>query len=329
MHESQKNIIGISSLRFFAFSTVFLFHVWKPFTIGYLGVDVFFIISSFLLSYLALHEYKNTGTFSASHFFIRRVLRIFPLYYLVIFFLLLIVPWLAAKVGHSIQQAAHPEYYPIFLSNLDSSDHLFALKMLWSISVEEQFYFCFMILCMIAMPRIHWMAALFSIVYIVYMIYAIQYNANTYTSLFPHLIQFAAGCISAYIFFYQKSKSVYCIAAIVLGMVLSIIFFKHTLLFPICFSIGLAGFITWIATQQEKIKNYKPLFLLTEKAGMYSYGLYVYSGIVISAFNIWNPSCSIFCKILTTFASTCILAVVSYHLYEVRFLSLKKRFSST
>ena len=81
MNSSQ--IQGLNSLRFFAFLSVFTLHTTTWFTYGGLGVDFFFILSSFLLTYLALNEIETTGRFSRKNFFIRRALRIYPLYFAV------------------------------------------------------------------------------------------------------------------------------------------------------------------------------------------------------------------------------------------------------
>ena len=59
---------------------------------GYLSVSIFFVLSGFLLTYLLLYEYITKGTISVKKFYIRRALRIWPLYFLVLFFGAFIYP---------------------------------------------------------------------------------------------------------------------------------------------------------------------------------------------------------------------------------------------
>ena len=77
----MRKIAGLNTLRFLAFLSIFLFHTEISFDYGYLGVDFFFVLSSFLLTFLAYKELDDTNTFSKKNFFMRRVLRIFPLYW--------------------------------------------------------------------------------------------------------------------------------------------------------------------------------------------------------------------------------------------------------
>ena len=91
----------LDGLRFIAFFAVFLYHVGpvpvdKPPSLlqplckayntlsawGWAGVDLFFVLSGFLITSLLLIERQNMGEVSFKHFFIRRLLRIWPLYFL-------------------------------------------------------------------------------------------------------------------------------------------------------------------------------------------------------------------------------------------------------
>lgn len=95
---------------------------------GYLGVDLFFVLSGFLITRILLHD-RRAGV-SLSAFYIRRILRIFPIYYLTWAIVMLFDP--------------HPEYVwnLFFLSNYYYSFHKTypALAHTWSLAVEEQFY---------------------------------------------------------------------------------------------------------------------------------------------------------------------------------------------
>mgnify|MGYP000751166612 CR=1 FL=1 len=94
---------GFNGVRFIAASAVIVHHIeeykavylfgrddlWaRPFVyqLGRLGVALFFVLSGFLITYLLLAEKQKTGTIAIRKFYIRRVLRIWPLYFLIVGF---------------------------------------------------------------------------------------------------------------------------------------------------------------------------------------------------------------------------------------------------
>ena len=100
------------------------------------GVDVFFLISGFLITYLLLEEKKTNSRISIGKFLIRRSLRIWPLYFLVIAIGPVLVSWL---------QEPTPNYTwnLFFIGNFDvifSQKWLYPFSHLWSICIEEHFY---------------------------------------------------------------------------------------------------------------------------------------------------------------------------------------------
>jgi peptidoglycan/LPS O-acetylase OafA/YrhL len=103
---------------------------------GFLGVDLFFVISGFLIVTLLLRERRRTGTTSLRKFYVRRFLRIFPPYYLTLAFVAAIA-WL--KPGDSSAQLRHELPFALFyVANMVPMSTLLAIT--WSLSVEEQFY---------------------------------------------------------------------------------------------------------------------------------------------------------------------------------------------
>ena len=72
----------IDGLRAVAIIPVVLFHIWPDIIpCGYIGVDIFFVISGFLITSIILNKI-NSNTFSLSEFYERRIKRILPLYFL-------------------------------------------------------------------------------------------------------------------------------------------------------------------------------------------------------------------------------------------------------
>lgn len=132
-----KNLDGV---RFIAIAMV-LWHHAQPLTSvrlldrGFLGVDFFFVLSGFLITTLLLREAALRGRFSLPAFYMRRALRIIPVYFFVVsgvgaYYVLL--------RGDSALAGLLPYYY-LFLSNFLTSD-IPTLSITWSLSMEEQYY---------------------------------------------------------------------------------------------------------------------------------------------------------------------------------------------
>ena len=117
---------------------------------GELGVVVFFVLSGFLITHLLLEERTRTGQISLSKFYVRRALRIWPLYFAVLGIYIFVLPlFLDPDNFRSIYEAdsLRDHYYllayPLFLQNylLSGSDfHYGGLRVFWSLAVEEHFY---------------------------------------------------------------------------------------------------------------------------------------------------------------------------------------------
>lgn len=152
--QSIKQIPNLDGLRGISILLVIFHHV--PFVSGELlgnlqshgkkGVYLFLAISGFIIATLALREYKKTGGFNLKNFYIRRSLRLFPLYYAVLlsacFFLLVL------NLGDPAHRAAFVERLPsyfFYYSNVFGTVGA-PLSILWSLAVEEQFYLFFSVI---------------------------------------------------------------------------------------------------------------------------------------------------------------------------------------
>lgn len=139
----QTRFGSLDGLRAIAIGAV-LWHHWpgraalletKLGQYGFLGVDLFFVISGFLITTLLLREEARDGAFSLSAFYWRRVLRILPVYYLVV---TLAGMYYIVLRGEAQYLELWPYYY-LFLSNF-LTGHIPMLDPTWSLAVEEQFY---------------------------------------------------------------------------------------------------------------------------------------------------------------------------------------------
>lgn len=159
MYKNIAYFKGLNALRFFAASLVVLHHTatigkkdglfdlcdWGLFRNGANAVNFFFVLSGFLITYLLLKEHDQTGTISIKQFYLRRVRRIWPLYFLLIIIGTLLLPLAFGLVGIDYQMPytlSQTWYYFLFffpILVLFHYGHHF-LEPLWSIGVEEVFY---------------------------------------------------------------------------------------------------------------------------------------------------------------------------------------------
>lgn len=108
---------------------------------GGLGVNFFFVLSGFLITYLILNERKRFGKFHLGKFLLRRTLRIWPLYFTIGLIGFVIFPLIFSDYW----TAHDPRFYFLFMANFDeiwngASDSINFLTSPWSVAVEEQFY---------------------------------------------------------------------------------------------------------------------------------------------------------------------------------------------
>ena len=185
MPPTREHLHGLDGLRAVACLAVFVDHVeqyaewlsmphyygvWVQ-TLGRQGVELFFVLSGYLITYRMLRERNVTGGVSIMAFYGRRALRIWPLYYVTLALVFGVLPWLAHHVaGPFLREISEPYVDSLFARN----DHRFVWyavllphvayftqpsilcgSHLWSIGVEEQFYIAWPWLMRFA-PRRPW-----------------------------------------------------------------------------------------------------------------------------------------------------------------------------
>ncbi|MBW3372821.1 acyltransferase [Hymenobacter norwichensis] len=152
---------GLNALRYFAAAAVVVCHVeemkgislytnWYAtvYGLGTLAVTFFFVLSGFLITYLLLVEKEKINTVRIKNFYIRRALRIWPLYYLIGALGLLVIPHISSLAIPEFSAKVIPAYptnialYALFLPNIAAGLKYYVpyASHLWSVGVEEQFY---------------------------------------------------------------------------------------------------------------------------------------------------------------------------------------------
>jgi peptidoglycan/LPS O-acetylase OafA/YrhL len=185
-----RHFDNLDALRFLAFFSVFCLHMvsfglyyngeawyrWIEESLllnGDLGVNFFFTLSGFLITNLLLQEREDTGKISVGNFYIRRFLRIWPLYFVLVAVGFIVIPSILSafpqanpfKPEFSLIPYDRLVYYLSFLVNYDLTVNPYpspVLAVLWSISVEEQFYI-FWPLLIAFIPRKYLIYSLFGV----------------------------------------------------------------------------------------------------------------------------------------------------------------------
>ncbi|MGY0038929.1 acyltransferase family protein [Pedobacter sp. NJ-S-72] len=139
MINAPKYFSGFNGLRAIAvLLVVLIFHgkiIFPGMYNGWIGVDLFFVISGFLITNILVKQKGTTNFFS--NFYLRRSIRIFPLYYIVLLVAMLIL-YLIKR-----DQLTDLSYYFFYVQNIraiSTEKYISLLAHTWSLCIEEQFY---------------------------------------------------------------------------------------------------------------------------------------------------------------------------------------------
>jgi peptidoglycan/LPS O-acetylase OafA/YrhL len=369
---------NLDGLRFFSFLVVFLYHghlsvlsylkdsqprtysaVEFLFQHGNLGVNFFFVLSGFLITFLLIKEKELTGTIHVPNFYVRRMLRIWPLYYLCIFLGFVAFGILKKYSGQPIAENASPFFYIFFGANFDimhtwpDKPDALLLSVLWSVAVEEQFYLTWpLILKVVPMKYFKYVFPVIMAGSLVFRSFHTGDNDHEFAIRYFHTFSvigdMALGGLFAYLVSYENKFKSY-IVNISKGQLILLYLstllvglYKHVLFppgIPVIFErIVIAFLFGMIILEQNYAKNslFKMSnFKLASKLGIYTYGLYclhflgLYLAIKIMNVLRLNGSVSrvAFAMLALAFALSVVIALSSYNFYEKWFLRWKDRFA--
>ena len=175
-------------------------HLEMVFANGWMGVDLFFVLSGFLITGILLDTKESPGYFR--NFFARRCLRIWPLYASLLLFMFVAVPFVLPSEGPGIFERSSPWWaYPLFLQNFLVSTPAIAvgpLGVTWSVAIEEQFYLVWpLIVRFCSAARIRWVAIAVICLSPVLRFSLLLTDVDLYTNLFCRLDGLMAGALIA------------------------------------------------------------------------------------------------------------------------------------
>lgn len=300
------------------------------------GVTMFFALSGFLITYLLLVEKAKTGTVAVKKFYFRRILRIWPLYYLYLILVLLII-------GAAINYKALWMYI-LFFANIA---FVIGLKLpylahYWSVAVEEQFY-AFWPWVIRKNKKILISLIAFAFIFFLIKILLTVFQAPQVLIALIHYTRFgclAMGGIAAYLLIEKNSVFL----KIVQNKISELISWGIFMLIAInkfhLFSIIDHEIIT-IATLViivNQVNNPKKIISLENRLfdylGKISYGLYIYNPLIIFLVSLilknyltTNYILNIIIIYSITIAMVIIVSHLSYFYFENKILKFKEKFA--
>jgi peptidoglycan/LPS O-acetylase OafA/YrhL len=348
-------------LRFLAFCAVFIHHAFPDVASKYVehgapsfvakwaaaltqsglfGVDLFFVLSSYLITELLFREFRRRGNLDIKSFYIRRALRIWPLYFMFVAFAAFVVPHLIpGNHLNGVWLAA----FAVFAGNwacsmMGAFPHSVAAP-LWSVSVEEQFYLGWpLLLKTIGFRHVRSLAVIFLIVATATRLFLAYHGASFATvwcNTFARLDPIAAGALLATILHgrdIQLSRR----ARLVMGSMglclwictsrfLELSGFLSLLAYP---AVTAGCLLLLISVLRPMAPERSPIFTFL---GRISYSLYVFHDFALALVNHLLIRSSgagrLLCANALAFALVCALGTCSYFLLELPFLRLKSRFT--
>ena len=358
---------SIDALRFFAFLKVYLLHVpiqgdFPVFAFlksgGGIGVSFFFVLSGFLITYLLVLEKSSENYINLKKFFVRRALRIWPLFFLMVLIAFLLPFDFKQAIGFHMVGGGYDfdwRYSFTFLENYkmlmaDNFPKTTPLPVFWSLCIEEHFYLLWMI-CMFFLPVKHIFKFLISCFFISWIARFAEpfvfHNAMISTNdVFTNLDCFAGGGMLGYAMVMHRERFTGFIMRIgnpikwaVVLLVIAVVIFQKNLLpndagtlsalfrptiIALLFVVLIAVFLP--ENSSVRIKSRLLSFL-----GVRSYGLYVYHIIVIHvSFQfcldhgiLINNWLILAVYMLVTLGVSVLLSALSYKYFEMPFLRLR------
>lgn len=369
MRETHPIFPNLNGLRFFGAIAVIIFHcytlnreIWGDFyteywfqkswvliSKGHFSVSLFFIMSGFLITYLLLNESSKNGRINLFHFLIRRFLRVWPLYFLIVGFGFFVFPhW-----PYGIETIHEFWRFALFLSNIDeillgAGDSINFLTATWTVSVEEQFYLVWGILIgLLAFHRKSAYAFFFIAIILLSLVFRflhlndhriMEYHtfsvmSDLATGGLAGLWSFS-GAVEKWI---RKIPKAGMIVLYIFGLSLLVweeVLFKGMLFTFERFIPGL--FLTFVILEQ--VYSHSSFYKADRIPGFFNggkltYGLYMYHCIYIYYWSVFfrhsgytEALWQFLLFTVVVFLSTYITAWLSYRYFEAPFLKLKRYF---
>lgn len=361
MHNYFPNL---NALRFFAATMVVVFHIelnkefynlpnlfYLPFfkIVGKLSVVLFFVLSGFLISSLLLKEKDRHHKINFKHFYLRRVFRIWPLYFIILFLGFFILPHISyweipSTVFRPIEENFWEKLmmYIFILPNLAVAlyGEIAGASQSWSLGTEEQFYLFWPLVISLFRKKLLW-----SMVGVILFYWAGSLFLGKLASIYPTFIGIskfwtlfnincmAMGGIFA-VFYHDNYKAILKFLfhpGVFIGTII-ILFaslsrgmnfgFFHYDVYSLLFSVIIINLAC--NPRYSKSLEYRPINYL----GSISYGIYMYHPVILApALSVGKHFESNILIYMITLGFTFLISALSYEYFEKFFLKMKNKFA--
>lgn len=365
----------LDALRFFGFLLVFLMHIKTFFSEeiaadtssyidhfltfgGTFGIEIFFTLSAFLITVLAIREIEYHGGFKLLSFYKRRLLRILPLYVVILLLIFIGIP----KTVAFLDLNYHFKFPPLlpfvtFSSNyyfyINGADYFTGLVILWTIAVEMQFYIIWGFVIKVVGKNLKSICYAIVAAGIIYRIFSgfftewqIFKDYHSYYNTLYYLSDFGIGALIAihvrekkdlveYIKSMDKNMINYVYLFSIAYLLFSGIFYGNTIL-HVTNAIIIPSFIGFVIIEQTFSSN--SVFKLRKlkfisHIGKISYGAYMYHILVMDflvfGVAVWQGELTGLTKFtfpFVAFTISIIIAHLSYKYFEKPFLRFRREF---
>jgi len=374
MNQPKVYFHNLDALRFVAFVFIFLGHsldtdsaeilatdayAWAKHYIYILGTTGFsfaFVLSSYVNTWVILEERHQAGSFSPWRYYVRRALRIWPLYFLVLFVGFVVLPAFMAAIGEGYTEMGNPWYFILFVGNFYLIDHGWThspiISVLWSVSVEEQFYIVWPFLLVVFRGLEKWLLAALLLVFAATTVYYFHTDVHLWFHTLFLLSDICIGAVFAFISFHRNWGFQWLIGlskpaiAVVYALFGGCLFFYHDifqneawaspalLIFEkLVFASMLGFFIFEQNFSPNSVFKFGRLNAITW-LGVLSYGLFCFHEIGLLIANRLlgfvalgdNVTAFLLLKPLVAFGLILPVAYLSWTYFEKPFLGLKRHF---
>jgi len=307
----------------------------RVFSYGWMGVDLFFVLSGFLITDILFDSKESAGYFK--NFYVRRCLRIWPLYFAVLFFMFVVVPLLRPSDGVLVFARSSPWWaYLLFLQNFVGPSPTGAvgpLSVTWSLAIEEQFYLVWAVVvrcCSYAQLRR--LAIMVICLSPFVRFYLSRLHVGLYSNVFCRLDGLMAGSLLALVL----RSSTFLPARFVKPVCLSL-FVALPLVFVaeafharwITYSLSAVASTAFVYVSLFSTQKWFRLAMTTRTltyTGRISYGLYLLHKIPFDAVQRFHFDLRPFLSLMIGFAASYALAILSWNLLEKPILGLGRFF---
>jgi peptidoglycan/LPS O-acetylase OafA/YrhL len=316
---------------------------------GFLGLDYFFVLSAFLLTWLALNERHKTGQFHATFFMIRRGIRLWPLYFLLVLGVYLIHDVLSERFDWNVLPPLRT--FLLFYSNFYIIEHgqkfLFLLVFFWSIAVEEQFYLFWAFVLKFLHRYIVWICFALILSSLIFRAVFLKDNEQLAFNTLSVAGNFGMGALAAVwafrssnfrTLFANRSRAFYVLVYLIFLLLLLNYFSWFNDGFMLVFE-KLIFSVLFVVFIMEQCFAEKPLIAFGQfknmtYLGQLSLGLYCYHGVVLTfiipllrSYGLAErPFQVFFLNPLIILFLTLLIAVFSYEIFEKKVHNLRRYF---